>query len=58
MTMQRKKSKAQSPYQKYQKAPYLYSETYFSWKRAAIIGNKDEAARLSRKHAVQFGYAA
>ena len=56
--MQTKKSTTQSPYQKYKKAPYMYSETYQAWRRAALKGDKDEVSRLSRKHATQFGYAA
>ena len=56
--MSDERKKRQSPYQRYQKAPFIYSETYRAWKQAVMRGDRDEAARVSRRHATQFGYAA
>lgn len=35
------KKNANSPYQKYKKTPYRYSEEYRKWKQAARDNNKD-----------------
>lgn len=50
-----KPRKAQSPYQKYGKRPYRYSESYQQWHRAILDNDFDEAARLGRRHSRTFG---
>lgn len=42
-----------SPYQKYQKAPFLYSPIYQLWREAALSGgaSSEKALALSCKHA-------
>jgi hypothetical protein len=51
------KKKANSPYQKYGKTEYRYSQAYGAWKRAIMVGNTRAADEASRDHARQFGYA-
>jgi hypothetical protein len=50
-----KVKKAKSPYQKYGKSPFVYSETYRQWKAATKAGRKDEADRHARQHRARFG---
>lgn len=45
-----KKRKANSPYQKYGKVPFRYSELYYAWRRAIKDGKTSEARRLSEQH--------
>jgi len=45
-----KKPEARSPYQKYGKTPYVYSDLYRRWKTAIKAGRKDEAEALSIEH--------
>lgn len=42
-----------SPYQKYQKSPYLYSPTYQLWREAALKdgASSEKALALACKHA-------
>ena len=44
-----------SPYQRYHKAPYRYSELYYQWRAAVLKGDTKAANRLSDKHALKFG---
>lgn len=46
--MSEKKSK--SPYQRYRKAPYLYSTAYYAWREALLRGDKAATERLGRAH--------
>lgn len=50
------KREPRSPYARYNKRPFDYSESYQRWKSAALSPNSDDAERhaLSRKHSLQF----
>jgi hypothetical protein len=52
--MSQNPKKARSPYAKYNKRPYQYSETYRNWKAAVIRGDRSAAARLGRQHTQRF----
>lgn len=47
-------SRGKSPYRRHGKRPYKYSDLYQQWRRAALAGDADEAAKLSRTHARRF----
>lgn len=49
------KKRSQSPYQKYGKRPHRYSEKYNEWKRAAVAGHHDAAARIGAQHSKMHG---
>lgn len=44
-----------SPYQRYNKAPYRYSDLYYQWRAAVLKGDNKLADRLSEKHSQKFG---
>ena len=44
-----------SPYQKYQKAPYGYSEPYQQWKAAVLRNDRKEIANQAQRHNRMFG---
>ncbi len=46
--------KGKSPYRRYGKRPYKYSELYRRWRAAVMSGDADEAARLTGMHARRF----
>ena len=46
--------KSKSPYQRYSKAPYRYSELYERWHQAAREGRWNEACRLGQLHTARF----
>lgn len=47
--------KSKSPYQRYNKAPYRYSELYYQWRAAVLKGDTRLARELSAKHSQKFG---
>jgi hypothetical protein len=51
-TSMRKPTKSHSPYVRYLKAPFVYSEAYRSWKKAASYPTADEGTleRLRDAH--------
>lgn len=49
--------KAKSPYQRYQKTPFVYSELYRRWFSAMTAGRKDEADKIGRDHSRRFMFA-
>lgn len=49
--------KIRSPYAKYRKRPYRYSDVYYAWKAVATT-NPDRALELSIEHARKFDYPA
>lgn len=54
MAKRAKKAKAQSPYVKYGKTPYVYSEVYRRWKAAVMAGRDNEARALAAEHQKRF----
>jgi hypothetical protein len=50
--------KAKSPYQRYGKTPWKYSELLNSLLRARMSGSIDEANMLARQHSQKFGLKA
>lgn len=49
--------KPRSPYAKYGKKPYRYSEIYRAWRQAAVVNKDlDRALELAIEHATAFGY--
>jgi hypothetical protein len=50
------KREPRSPYARYGKRPFAYSENYQRWHNAALSPNSDDAERgeYSRKHSIQF----
>lgn len=44
----------QSPYSKYKKRPYKYSQLLYQWKDAIMRGDDKEASRLSVLHSRRF----
>lgn len=51
--------KPRSPYAKYEKKPFRYSDTYRAWRAACIksgTNDTDEIRQLADRHAQQFGY--
>lgn len=46
--------KGKSPYVKYGKKPYRYSELYQNWKAARARGDTAQAAILSEQHKARF----
>ena len=44
-----------SPYQRYNKAPYRYSDIYYQWRSAVLKGDTKGADRLSARHFAKFG---
>ncbi len=55
MAKARKKRTAQSPYVKYDKAPFLYSDLHQRWQAAVKAGKHSEARDLAAQHARRFG---
>ena len=47
--------KAKSPYQRYQKSPFRYSDIFRDWMAATIVGRVGEATTLGDKHTRAFG---
>jgi hypothetical protein len=43
-----------SPYKKYGKAPYQYSETYRRWRAAVMAGRDNEARAFAAEHQKKF----
>lgn len=52
-----KKRRCASPYQRYGKAPYRYSQEYQAWRSALLRGNPREIAAASQAHKRRFGPA-
>lgn len=53
------KDKPLSPYAKYKKKPFRYSDTYRAWHNACVkagTNNTAEIRRLAKAHAEQFRY--
>lgn len=48
------KKTGKSPYARYGKIPFRYSEVYYAWERAVKEGRNAEARRHSRDHALRF----
>lgn len=48
----RKKSK--SPYQKYRKTPYRYSDLFNRWREALLAGKNGLARQLGEEHSARF----
>jgi hypothetical protein len=50
------KREPRSPYARYNKRPFSYSENFQRWRAAALSPNSDDAERahLSKKHSMQF----
>ena len=46
---------ARSPYQRYRKAPYRYSDILEQWQSAVIKGDYPLARRLGQRHSERFG---
>lgn len=46
--------KSKSPYQRYQKTPYRYSDLYQRWRQARLNGREGEARTLSAQHSLRF----
>lgn len=44
-----------SPYKKYLKSPFKYSDLYYQWKEAIIANNTAHARVLAEKHKAKFG---
>lgn len=55
--MAKQKKTAKSPYCKYQKKPYIYSQLLQNWTAAVKAGKRDEANRLGREHSKVWGTA-
>lgn len=51
------KTKGMSPYTKYAKRPFRYSENYQLWRKAVLARDEKATAFYSRKHSLQFGLA-
>jgi hypothetical protein len=49
------KREPRSPYQKYNKEPYRYSERYHKWRAAVKDGRADEAAALTAQYVSLYG---
>jgi hypothetical protein len=49
-----KTNKAKSPYNKYGKRPYQYSELYQRWRTAMINRRENEARSLGQEHTARF----
>jgi hypothetical protein len=54
--MSKRRGAAQSPYQKYGKAPYQYSAHLRAWQNAKKAGHDRSADDAARAHENQFGY--
>lgn len=54
MALTNKKGKGKSPYKKYGKRPWQYSEAYRRWRAAIIKGDERAARRASEDHADRF----
>lgn len=50
------KREPRSPYARYNKRPYRYSDAYEHWHNAMLSPNDDDESRavLARKHSIQF----
>lgn len=46
--------KSKSPYQRYAKTPYRYSDLYYRWRAAVLRGDEKEARNLGRQHSQRF----
>jgi hypothetical protein len=51
------KKKRMSPYKRYGKTPFVYSEVLRRWRTAVKNGRKDEAEALGRQHSRMFAQA-
>lgn len=49
------KSKGTSPYRRYGKTPYRYSDTFQNWRAATLKGNNEAAAFYAEEHSKKFG---
>lgn len=58
MSQKKRAKNHQSPYQKYAKAPYQYSEPYQQWRAAILRGARNAAAEQAARHEKLFGYGA
>ncbi len=52
--MDQQRPKGKSPYQKYRKAPFRYSDLFYQWFDAVTKGQTGKAARLARQHTARF----
>lgn len=52
--MQIKRQNGRSPYAKYGKAPFQYSDVYQNWRVAAVSGKEHDRAHWAREHAKRF----
>ena len=54
--MSHSKREPRSPYARYGKRPFRYSDTYLTWHDRVLDPGRDDAERneLSRKHSIQF----
>lgn len=52
------KKVAKSPYQRYGKSPFRYSEAYRDWFRAAKSGDRGAMEREGRRHSAAFSLTA
>lgn len=50
------KDRIKSPYAKYGKKPFRYSDIYYQWQAAARAFREEEARAAAEKHARAFGY--
>lgn len=50
MAIKKQKKRGKSPYDKYKKTPYKYSQILQDWTKAVKEGKSNEAAHLARSH--------
>lgn len=48
-------TKGRSPYAKYNKAPYQYSDAYQNWRNSVRAGKDRDAMHWAAEHAKRFG---
>ena len=57
MARKRSEKSGKSPYQRYGKVPFRYSDIYQRWREAVMRGRDREAAALAAEHARRFSPA-